>query len=232
MKWIFYTLVAANIAYFGWQFTRAEVIQQTQGRAKMAGSRLMLVSEQRGESIRDIEVQHVLSNPVSAPEEPVEEEVPEEEGMCKRLGPFDDVLTAQDVAERFTSVGYAVLLRAVDVPTGAFDYRVVMPPVASLQDAFRKLRELKSRNIDSYVITQGPNARGISLGVFSSQAGAERHLSWLAGEGYEAAIKSIARVSRAYWIYRNGQDDFPPGQLATAQADFSVIKVTKAPCLN
>jgi cell division protein FtsN len=226
MKWIFISLLAANIGYFAWQL--AQPPPTTPGLADIdaPGKKLQLLSEQRGESIRDIEVEQVLNNPVQ-----VEQALPEA-GLCNRLGPFDDVRTAQDVAERFNTAGFDVKLRAVDIPTGTFDYRVVMRPLPSLQEAFRKLRELKSRDIDSYVITRGPTALGISLGVFSSEEGAGQHQAWLAGEGYEADIKTIARVSRGYWIYRKGLEEFPGGQLEVAQADFSAIQVTKSRCLN
>lgn len=226
MKWIFLTLLFVNLGYFAWHVSRPLQPAPAPQAHVSAGQQLQLLSEQRGASVRDIEVQHVLNNPLSSEDDPAEQ------GICQRLGPFDDVLTAQDVAERFNTVGFRVELRAVDVPTGEFDYRIVMPPLPSLQEAFRKLRELKSRNIDSYVITQGPTAQGISLGVFSTAVGADQHQDWLRSEGYEANIKTIPRVTRAYWIYRDSLDPFPAPQLTTAQADFSAIQVVKSGCLN
>ena len=90
------------------------------------------------------------------------------------------IVSARDVAERLKAIGYIVEMTAVDKPTGESDYRVVMPPLSSRQEVFRRHRELKSRGIDSFVITKGVDAQGISLGVFSSNGQLriiDRHLS-------------------------------------------------------
>jgi hypothetical protein len=77
----------------------------------------------------------------------------------------------------------------------------MIPPASSLQEAFRKFRELKSRGIDSYVITQGPDALGISLGVFSSRSGALSAQQQRQREGYTATIVEIPRLAREFWIF-------------------------------
>ena len=153
------------------------------------------------------------------------------EDKCLALGAYTSLTSAQNMAERLTAVGVEVDLRAIDDPTGDYDYRVVLPPAASLQEAFRRLRELKSRNIDSYVITQGKNSLGISLGVFSSNSAAINHQQALAKDGYPADITEIPRLMRGYWIYARDHDErFPPG--TTDEARVSGVEITELPCLN
>jgi hypothetical protein len=92
-------------------------------------------------------------------------------------------------------------LKALDKISGGSDYRVLIPPAKSSQDAFRKLRELKSSDIDSYVITQGPDELGISLGLFSSLAAAESASADLAVNGYVTQVRETPRLRREFWVY-------------------------------
>ena len=47
-------------------------------------------------------------------------------------------------------------------------YRVFVPPRDSVEEAYDLLQLFRAQGFDSYVMTQGIYARGISLGVFSS----------------------------------------------------------------
>jgi hypothetical protein len=100
----------------------------------------------------------------------------------------------------------------VDVVTGEKDFRVLIPPATSPEEAFRKLRELQASNVDSYVITQGEYALGISLGVFSSASGAEVLQARVGSIGYDSEIIEIERQSRSYWI------EFVPEEFRRLQA--------------
>jgi hypothetical protein len=119
---------------------------------------------------------------------------------CMELGPFENVLSAQGVAERLKSVGYNVEMTSVDTLTGESDYRVVMLPLSSQQEAFRRLRELKTLGIESFAITKGVYAQGVSLGVFSSNSSAEDYRKMLVGLGYEVLLDVLPRSSRGYWV--------------------------------
>jgi len=103
--------------------------------------------------------------------------------------------------------------------------------VSSTQEAFRKLREFKSRDIDSFVITKGVNARGISLGVFSSNGTAEDHRRTLVAQGYDVHVNAIPRVNRSYWIQIN-QGMFPEGLLSDVATEFNQVEMTETGCMN
>lgn len=220
-------LLAANVLFFGYLVllepepnvvvTNAIPLSET--------ASIVLLSEQGGLDERSVEVVEVLSNPVTADPEGTDT------SECRGLGPFEDVLIAQNVTERLNATGIEVTLNAVDTPTGEYDFRVVLPPLASVQEAFRRLRELKSREIDSYVITQGEDAQGISLGVFSTQEAAESHQVFLGERGYQVEIKQIPRLSRGYWIQATG------GILSIAAVDdligeFPEVSLTETACIN
>ena len=228
MKWIFLTLLAANIVFAGYMVTQEPMELPDPDGAKRQYPdvpTIELLSETQGRSSRVREVEEVLSNPIKVNEV-------ENVQTCQSLGPFNELTIAQDITERFNAQGLAVSLRAVDEPTGEYDYRVVIPPVVSLQEAFRRLRELKSQDIDSYVISQGEDALAISLGVFSSRSGADIHREYLTGEGYETEIREISRINRGYWVYAEEGVILPGDQIATRSAGDSPIGIRETACLN
>ena len=227
MRWIFYSLLLANLFYLGlnlWNDRTDEARVVTAGPGADSGTkvdRLLFLSESAGSSQkRDAKLGQAKLVEASA-----------DLASCMGLGPFEDIISAQDVAERLKATGYAVEMTAVDTPTGDSDFRVVLPPFNSLQEAFRRLRELKSRNIDSYVITQGENAQGISLGVFSTIGAAEDYQKELSDLGYKVVIKVIPRVNRGYWV-QIGQNAFPGTLVAGVTAEFSGVGVTETACMN
>lgn len=228
MKWVALVLLLTNLAYFGFQMSRSVpvAVEVTSPAALQHDTRIQLYSEVADKSDeRKLEMEEIIENAilvtrssqeVTAPEEkPPEDEPPVDkpsvdkpsfdkpsfDKLCTKIGAFPDVMAAQDASERLNALGTPVVLQAVDQPAGDNDYRVVLPPANSLQEAFRRLRELKSRNIDSYVITQGDDALGISLGVFSTREAAAKHQSDLKSNGYQVGIKEIARVHREFWLY-------------------------------
>ncbi len=227
MKFIAITLLIANAAYLVYNLVNEKTGSGQAVRPAMADvPQVQLLSEAgSGQDQRQIEAVEVLSNV-----ETIEAEVDELAQGCAALGPFSDVMLAQDTNERMNALGILSELRAWDAPTDDQDFRVVLPPSASLQEAFRKLRELKSQDIDSYVITQGEDALGISLGVFSSLEGAMNHQVELESDGYEVEIREIQRLVREYWVLGDASVEFGPDvQALTAEIDTSAT-ITRRPC--
>ena len=150
---------------------------------------------------------------------------------CVSMGPFGSVISVGEVAERLKSIGYNVELTTVDTRTGESDYRVVMPPLSSQKEAFRRHRELKSRGIKSFVITKGLDARGISLGVYSSIGPAEDYRQALIGLGYDVLLDVLPRVSRGYWV-QIGRGMLPKEPLSKVAAEFIEVEVAETGCMN
>jgi len=199
MRWIFITLVLINLGYFGFHY----LYDDSQRPAKIAINGfeedvelIYLLSENSNDSLRKQEMDLVIKNPVR--------EVIEGDKNCLAIGPFSDLVSGQNVSDRLSAVDLSVELKAIDKATGENDYRVMIPPVSSLQEAFRKLRELKSQGIDGYVITQGKDALGISLGVYSSADAASRTQTELKDAGYETDIVDIPTRTREFWIFTSG----------------------------
>src|SRR5690606_1236041 len=95
-----------------------------------------------------------------------------DDASCLYLGGFDDESMAAAVRQRLLSLDIASDIQGLDVAAG-IDYWVYLPPLVSRQASLRQLRELQSRNIDSYIITVRDLANAISLGIFSRKDSAE-----------------------------------------------------------
>lgn len=121
------------------------------------------------------------------------------DSACLYLGGFDDESIALSINQRLLSLDIDSQVEPVDEAAGV-DYWVYLPPLVSRQASLRQLRELQSRNIDSYVITVGDLSNGISLGIFSRKDSAESVVNRLRGVDYEASIRELPRTHRRYWV--------------------------------
>lgn len=205
MKLVALCLLLINVGYFSWQYTRDknEVMRVTQPGREMGNIKLL---SEISEDEKALAMMAVVDNPV------VEAAGAQEVASCIGIGPFSDVFTGQNALEQIAALDIVATLKAVNLVTGEKDFRVLIPPATSPEEAFRKLRELQASNVDSYVITQGEYALGISLGVFSSASGAEVLQARVGSIGYNSEIIEIERQSRSYWI------EFVPEEFRRLQA--------------
>ena len=236
MKWIFYSLLLANLAYMVLSLSgagTARVGDTGAGVGQNADPRGSGFEQKSTRTLVLLKDSHPGNKPIPVAVIEQPRLVAAEDGLepCVGLGRFENILSAQDVAERLKAIGYRVEMTAVDKPNGEFDYRVVMPPMSSQQEVYRRHREFKSRGIDSFVITKGVDAQGISLGVFSSNGAAENYQQTLIGLGYDVLVKVIPRVNRGYWV-QISQEKFPEALLLEVAAEFIEVEVTKTDCMN
>ena len=66
--------------------------------------------------------------------------------------------------------------------------------------ALRKLKELQKRGVDSFVITEGELANGISLGLFAKKDSVDRLLTKLAKKKITPMVKPLERKRNQYWV--------------------------------
>lgn len=200
MRAVFISLVLLNVLHFVYreQLYRPP-IKLPVTFVEQGIESIFLLSENSAGHLREKEMDLVVNNPLTLENGGVEE--------CLAIGPFDDLFQGQNIVYQLSAVERNVRLKAIDRPTGESDYRVMMPPASSLQEAFRKLRELDSQDIDSYVITEGEDALGISLGVFSTQVAAESLKQMLSKSGYNVEIVLIPTLVREFWIFSDDRQN-------------------------
>ncbi len=189
MRYIVVTLLLANLGYFAYDWYYPAAAPAPKPVVSNREPKIELLDERRPEFSGELLV--AIENPLER----------SDIGICEGIGPFLSLASSQNVQERLGAVGFPTTMKIADSETGSFDYRVMLPPHATAEEAFRRLRELQARDIDSYVITQGAEALGISMGVFSTEAAAERVQDSLRREGYSTEIMAIPQLNREFWLF-------------------------------
>ncbi|MCW1938502.1 MULTISPECIES: SPOR domain-containing protein [Pseudomonas] len=221
MRWILLLLLLLNAFYYVWHQQqgplRAKEVAPA-GAYQSARKDIRLLSEADAPRVRAES---------SAPADAVAPEA----AVCLYLGSFEEESRARVVEQRLLSLDIQAEVRSVDAAAGV-EYWVYLPPLASRQASLRQLRELQARRIDSYIITQGELANGISLGIFPRNDSANSVMQRLRDVGYEPQIRELSRAHRSFWVRvapesRRLADEFLLGRLA---GDFAGLQHQLMPC--
>jgi cell division septation protein DedD len=184
MRWMFLWLVVLNLFYYVWHQQQAPLRVTEIAPLNMAQDSkrdIRLLSESSAPARREV----VVSQPVEA--------------VCLFLGSFEVMADASAVEQRLLSLDIQSRVQSMDAAAGV-DYWVYLPPLASRQASLRQLRELQARKIDSYIITQGDLANGISLGIFPRSDSAQSVMQRLRDAGYEPSLRELTRAHRSFWV--------------------------------
>ena len=184
MRWMFLWLVVLNLFYYVWHQQQAPLRVTEIAPLNMAQ-----------DSKRDI---RLLSESSAPPRRDVAVAQPAE-AVCLCLGSFEVMADASAGEQRLLSLDIQSRVQSMDAAAGV-DYWVYLPPLASRQASLRQLRELQARKIDSYIITQGDLANGISLGIFPRSDSAQSVMQRLRDAGYEPSLRELTRAHRSFWV--------------------------------
>lgn len=220
MRWILLLLVLLNVFYYVWHQQQAPLrAKEVAPASGYQGARkdIRLLSEASAPRVRATASDDDGSSGSTA--------------VCLFLGSFEEEARAKVVEQRLLSLDIQAQVRSVDAAAG-IEYWVYLSPLASRQASLRQLRELQARRIDSYIITQGDLANGISLGIFPRRDSAESVMQRLREVGYEPQLRELSRAHRSFWVRvapqsRRLADEFLLGRLA---GDFAGLQHQLMPC--
>ena len=216
MRWMFLLLIVLNLFYYVWHQQQAPLRPKEVAPLALAH-----------DSKRDIRLLSESDEPVRR--EPAAREAAD--AVCLFLGGFESESAASAVEQRLISLDIRSRVQSVDAAEEV-EYWVYLPPLASRQASLRQLKELQARKIDSYIITQGDLANGISLGIFPREDSARSVMQRLHDAGYESALRELPRSHRRYWVRiapesrRLVSDDL----LQTLAFDFNGLRHQLMPC--
>lgn len=218
MRWLFLLLLVLNLFYYVWHQQQAPLrVKEVEPMSLYRGAQqdIRLLSEVDRQQRREQAVA-----PAAAATE-----------TCLFLGSFQQEGAAREVEQRLMSLDIQGEVRGIDAAAG-LDYWVYLAPLASRQASLRQLKELQARKIDSYIITQGDLANGISLGIFPRSDSAQSVMQRLIDAGYEPLLRELPRAQRSYWVRiapqsRRLADDYLLQQLAS---DFKDLQHQLMPC--
>ena len=190
MKWIFGTLVLANIGIWMWaQWYREPTIEIAfQARPDVAAEKMKLLSESAKQS-----------KPVKS-ETSARADNNAGTKACFRVGPFLDPSQATTVAEKLTALKLS-FSRDAGERKAVTGYRVQLPPLESKTAAERKRRELTRLGFkDHALITEPGFENAISLGVFSVEPNAKAQTARLSAKGITASIVPVETSRMEIWF--------------------------------
>ena len=193
LKFIFWTLLAANAALFAYGHGylgkgAGGEHEPARLKAQLAADKLKLVDA----SYAEAQARRALALDA-------ERRARAELVACTEIGNFD-----ADAARRFEAqvgtLGLSAGLSRIEVPvTEVTQYMVHLPPQGSREAAERRVAELKARGIGNYyIIPDAPLRWGISLGVFKSEQAAQSLRASLARQG----VRGVAISGRGPSVAR------------------------------
>ena len=186
MRWIFLTLILVNSLFAAVEWSVKADKRENLNKSYLVingGKNLVLLSE--GVPLSDGEV--VSGSPAKA------------DRLCLLLGPVERETRAVKLLDVFQLEGVKTEL-VRQVITKAPNYWVYLAPFDSRKAAMRKLREMQVVKVDSYLITQGELANGISLGVFENIDSARRMSKRRKGQGYDVQVTELGREESEFWV--------------------------------
>ncbi|HET8732117.1 MAG TPA: SPOR domain-containing protein [Moraxellaceae bacterium] len=191
-------LMAINAVFFGWKFMEGSAPQATSREKAMpqVGARIQLLSEAK-------------LPPAAAPAPAVAEEAPAAEPVatageaparqCFNVGPFGTEGEARSFASSMRGKHFIARIdkRKVDVK----DYWVFIPAFTNREKADEKLRDLRSRGIQGFVVKDGMFVNAISLNHFSRKELAQSYLEKMHSSGVQVEFREMASVGAEPWTY-------------------------------
>lgn len=187
MRWVFLSLVCFNLLVMVW-FWRDQAgnsnVQLPIDKVSQKGEGLILLSE-----LNRNQVSYKRKNT----------NVKSSGSRCYSVGPFKDEDDAKYLSVRAEALGFESEMRSL-ATGGTTESWVHIPPLANRQQSLQLLRELQGRDIDSYIITQGELAEGISLGLFKNQTSAQNLMKKMRAMGYKVIIKEVLRGEKELWL--------------------------------
>lgn len=197
MPWIFLCLMLTNAAYFGWKFMEGA---QPQARplameAVQAGERLQLLSERP-------ELMPVPAPSVAAPaegEQSAAASVVTATAQCFNVGPFSSDTSLQRFVGQMR--GKRLSVRVDRRKVTEKDYWVFVPAFTNRERAEERLRDLKGRGIDGFVVKEGVFVNAISLNHFSRKELAQAYLEKIKVAGVAVEYREIAQNGSEQWVY-------------------------------
>ncbi len=190
VKGVLIVLVIVNLALLVWGVFGGDKVEATKSLPvkQSGGEKLVLLRELAEEEV--VSLQGISA--LAGGQDPSED-------LCIFIGQFKVQEKSEAVVERLAAWDIQSSAEDVEVPVGK-GYWVYLAPEVSRPVAMRKLKELQSRGLDSYVIPRGNLEHGISFGVFSSEQRAQALQERVLEEGYQALLAEIERTEKQRWV--------------------------------
>lgn len=191
LKWIFATLVLANLGLWMWAnwYKETPVEENRPASAPVFPEKLRLLNEP------DMKQTPRKASPFA------------KAGLrtgagtvCFRIGPFPDADSVTRTESRLIELELTYSRRQEETRT-ITGYLVYLPPLSSLEAADRKRRELTRLGFKDHALMQEEGMQNaISLGVFTVEANAESRIRELASRNVPARMQPFELSRKRFWL--------------------------------
>jgi hypothetical protein len=185
MRWVFLSLVCLNLLVMVWFWRDQAETTEVKHQIDSQGQGLILLSEINPKEL-SYKTKRTVKNSIT-------------EQRCYSVGPFKDEDDAKFLGIRAEALGFSSEMRRL-ATGGSIEHWVHIPPLINRQQSLQLLRELQGRGVDSYIITQGELAEGISLGLFRNKESAEGLMLKMQEMAYDVVIKEVLRGEKELWL--------------------------------
>lgn len=235
MRWLVFFLFVFNGLVFMWfSFQEHDRQQLTVSESEMFD----FSSVRRIELLSELPESDRLGRDVR--KEAVSRQVFDAQGnTCALIGPFPEVISAKQAKSRLEerALSSRTVLVLKELPAINWIY---IAPQSDRKKALALLRDLQSKNIDSFLIADGEYENGISLGFFSSLESARLVLAERLEQGYPVVLAEKKREQKTYWLAFNAdvtpklddavisgleEDNFAVNKQEKACADIALLPV-------
>lgn len=151
--------------------------------------------------VREPEAPQGPAEPEAAPE-------PAPGAVCVRAGWFGESAAADEAAAWMRAAGAEAVGIRHEEQQVIKNYQVYLPPVSSREAARAVAGDLRDKGVDDiWIIAEGAQANGISLGVYRSKGNMTRRVAEMEKLGYSVAITANTKTVTEYAVEaRTGED--------------------------
>ena len=119
---------------------------------------------------------------------------------CYTLGPFRDLDKLRALTRDIKAYVETADFRGKEETEQSL-YWVYIKPLKSRKEAIATGKRLRARKIkDFYIIREGENINGISLGYFRNKNGAQGLVKKVRKQGFDASLEPVFKTYTVYWL--------------------------------
>lgn len=252
MRWIFLMLLAANIAYLGWELSQPErpsrpavpidesvasivLLRELSGDVSAAAAVIETApvedSSSQAKTATSQEAAGTAEPEVVAAAPPTEPEPTSAEPVsaCYTLGPFREIEDLRKLIRDIRDFVAEASFRSREESEQSM-YWVYLPAQKDRETANALAAELKLRKIrDYYVVNSGEQVNAVSLGHFREKSGALSVLQKVKQAGFSPVMEPVFKTYTIYWLdYRVQTDRVIPRSVLDLSAMPGVSRLARS----
>lgn len=189
MPWIFLSLMLLNIVYLGINFAQVGQSKSKKPVSTLDNTAIVLLSE--------LPPQPAIQVAPASETSPVRSN--SDSQTCYRVGPFPNDASRGQLMAKIKA--QKAISRSVNLNEKKTDYWVFIPPLINTERAEQKVKEIKAKGIDAFVVREGGFLNAISLNHFTTSELALAYLRKMQANGVPAEYREVTDATVQKWVY-------------------------------